>query len=245
MNFLKRCCWGLFLFIRSVIFTVVFDIYTLVLCTAFLPTLFLPFRYVYLLPKIWAKYTPALLKICGITVQIQGQEHLPKMGGYLVASKHQSALETVLLFNGVPNLIFVLKRSLLFLPIVGLYFLRLGFVAINRSGGGSTMRKMALCVNKQLDKGHNICIFPEGTRTKPKEKRPFNPGVAFLYAMANVPVVPVALNTGKVWPKNSLIKYPGEVIIRFLPAIPSGLEKRDFLHRLQETIETEQKILES
>jgi len=95
-------------------------------------------------------------------------------------------------------------------------------------------------VKKHLDDGMNLVIFPEGTRTKPGTKKPYTPGVAFLYEQCKVPVVPVALNTGYCWPKNQIKKYAGKVTLRILPPIEAGLDKREFLNLLYNRIETAQ-----
>ena len=106
------------------------------------------------------------------------------------------------------------------------------------------MRLMLTKAQKNLAKGLNLVIFPEGTRTKPGEKSPeYHPGIAFLYDHCKVPVVPVALNTGVFWPKNKVMKYPGTVQVHFLPPIKPGMEKRTFLKKLQDTIEKEQEKL--
>ena len=105
------------------------------------------------------------------------------------------------------------------------------------------MRQMLTGVKSRLREGMNLIIFPEGTRTQPGSKKPYTPGVAFLYEQCNVPVVPVALNTGYCWPKNKVKKYPGQLTVRFLPPIAPGAERRAFLNMLYEQIESAQDSL--
>ena len=230
--------------IRSIIFLIVFYISTLFLLIIFIPTLFIPCKQAGILPKTWSIMSRKLLWIfCGIKIQLKGLENLPKENGYIIASKHQSAMETVLFHGIVPHVFYVLKRELLWIPFVGIYFLKTGCIAIDRKGGAKTMKQMLSGVKKHLADGMNLVIFPEGTRTAPGTKQPYTPGVAFLYDQCRVPVVPVALNTGYCWPKNKTIKRTGIVTIQFLPPIEAGKNKRAFLDELCETIETAQEKL--
>ncbi len=224
--------------LRSFAFTISFYALTLVLSVVFLPTLLLPRKYALTFPILWTKLTPVLLRLfCGIKINFKGLENLPKKNGYIIACKHQSALETLLFHAIIPNTFYVLKRELVFIPIAGLYAPKTGCVAIDRKGGAKTMRKMFAAVKKNLDKGMNLIIFPEGTRTKPTQKIPYSPGIALLYEQCNAPVVPVALNTGYCWPKNQMRKIAGTVTIEFLPPMPAGLHRRVFLTELQKCIE--------
>ncbi len=231
--------------VRSILFQIIFYSWTALLCILFIPTLLMGRKAAYLMPYCWTKSVPFILKwVCGIRIEVKGLENLPKENGYIIASKHQSALETLMFHPFVPNVFFVLKRELLWLPIAGLYAWRTDCVGINRSGGAVTMRKMLNDVQKNLKKGLNLVIFPEGTRTKPGTKKPYSPGVALLYEQCQVPVVPVAVNSGYFWPKNSVRKYPGTAVIEFLKPIPIGLHKRAFMNELYDRIEERQDLFE-
>ena len=131
----------------------------------------------------------------------------------------------------------------MWLPLAGFYFLKTGCIPIDRKGGAKTMRVMLNGVKERLADEMNLVIFPEGTRTLPGTKKPYTPGIAFLYEQCHVPVVPVALNSGLCWPKNKTIKYAGTVTIRFLPPIEPGMPRREFLDELYHRIETEQDML--
>ncbi len=227
--------------IRSVLFSFVLYIGTLIMFILFIPTLFLPCKQSGCFPRCWSYIMPKMLRlICGVKLKIEGLENLPKKNGYIVASKHQSAFETLIFHSIVPNVFYVLKKELLWLPFAGIYFLKTGCIPIDRKGGTKTMRKMLAGVKKHLDDEMNLIIFPEGTRTAPGTKKPYTPGVAFLYEQCNVPIVPVALNTGYCWPKNKTMKIPGTVTVRFLSPIEPGLDKRSFLNELYNRIETAQ-----
>lgn len=230
--------------LRSLLFVGSFYLSTLFLFIVMLPILLVPRRYAMLFPICWTHMTNALLRlICGIQVKVEGLENLPSETGYIVASKHQSALETTVFHRIIPNMFYVLKRELMLIPFAGLYFLKVGCVPINRGGGTKTMRTMLERVQKRLSEGMNLVIFPEGTRTAPGTKQPYSPGTAFLYEQCKVPVVPVALNSGYCWPKNKTIKYPGTVTIRFLEPIAPGMERRAFLKELYNRIEEAQDTL--
>ena len=218
--------------LRSVLFTVVFYIVTLFLFVVMIPTLFMPRKQALSFPIFWSKMAKVMLKLfCGIEVRVEGLENLPKQNGYIIASKHQSAMETTIFHRIVPNMFYVLKKELMYLPLAGFYFIKTGCIPIDRKGGTKTMRKMLQGVQKRLSQGMNLVIFPEGTRTAPGTKKPYSPGVAFLYEQCRVPVVPVALNSGYCWPKNKTLKYAGTVTVKFLKPIESGLPKREFMQK--------------
>lgn len=232
------------LYVRALAFLITFYGLTLVLFIVMMPTLFMTRRQALLFPQMWTRLMDALIGFfCGIRTRVEGLENLPAAGGYIIASKHQSAMETTLFHRIVPNIFYVFKRELLLIPLAGFYMLKTGCVPIDRGGGAKTLRRMLVRVQQRLRQGMNLVIFPEGTRTRPGTKKPYAPGIAFLYDNCGVPVVPVALNTGYVWPKNKVAKYPGTVTVRFLPPIPPGLHKRAFLAELYDRIEEAQDTL--
>ncbi len=234
------------IWIRSIIFKIVFYVWSAFIFIVFLPTVFLPLKYRYILPILWNKSVMFLLRvICAVQLKVEGLDNLPKKNGYIVAAKHQSAMETMLFHMNVPFTFFVLKRDLMLIPIAGFYAIATKCVPIDRKGGAKTLRMMLEKVQKRIQQGMNLVIFPEGTRTKPGTKKPYAPGVALLYEQCNVPVVPVALDTGYCWPKNSFRKYPGTVTVRFLKPIEPGLHKRAFLSELYDRIEEEQDKLDA
>ena len=164
----------------------------------------------------------------------------------IYAIKHQSAWETVYctdLFS-MPSI--VLKKALIFLPVIGLYFLRAGAIPITRDQGLNALRKMRKNAKKAVEENRSMMIFPQGTRVSPgvsSKEKPYLPGVFFLYSQTNVPVVPVAHNAGLLWPKNSFFKYPNRlksksITIQILPEIKPGLSKQEFLTKLETAIET-------
>jgi len=233
------------MWIRSLLFFPLFYAWGLGITTVCCFTLLMPRRITLIVPTIWAYGNRFLLRVvCGIKIEITGLENLPKKNGYIVASKHQSALETVIFHMLIPHSIYVMKKSLFYLPVAGLYFWKTGCILIDRSKGTSAMRLMLDKAQERISKGYNIIIFPEGTRTAPGSEPKYNPGVALLYERCQVPVIPAALNTGYFWPKNSFKRFPGVVRFSFLPPIEQGLERRAFLAELEKQVETEcQKLI--
>lgn len=178
----------------------------------------------------------SLLKICGIHIEIRGKEYI-RQEGVIYASKHQSALETYCLSSYITKAVFILKKELTYVPLFGWAQHLYGMIAVNRAAGGATLKKLLHDAKDRMKQGRPIIIFPEGTRTKPGKTTEYKPGLVFLYQNLNVPVIPVAINTGLFWAKNSFLRYPGKIIIEFLPPLPTGMEKKEFMTELKKHIE--------
>jgi len=175
--------------------------------------------------------------ILGITVCIEGG--IPD-GQYLFAAKHQAMFETLDFLNLLDTPAPVLKQELTGIPGWGWLAKRYGGIAVNRSGGAVAMRAMLKRTRTVIDHGRSVVIFPEGTRVSPGETPPLQAGFAGLYKMAGLPVVPIAIKSGHVWPRNKWIKYPGVVIYRFFEPIPTGLPREEIearVHRLINDLE--------
>ncbi len=187
----------------------------------------------------WGTGSLWLLKVlCGITYDIKGKEYIPQ-GAALVASKHQSAWDTVIFWVLLKRPAYVLKRELIFFPIFGWYLILLRNIYIDRSSGSKALKQMITEAKNRVEENRPIVIFPEGTRTVPGTQTMYHPGVAALYQQLNVPVIPVALNSGRLWPRNAFVKTPGKITIEFMSPIAPGLRSRDFLTTLQDRIERE------
>ncbi len=133
---------------------------------------------------------------------------------------------------------YVLKRQLLWIPIYGWYLRKLDNLSVDRAGGASALRVMVEAGKRIIAQGRSIVIFPEGTRTVPGERRPYHPGIAALYTQLDVPVVPVALNSGLFWGRRAFLKRPGRIVLEFLPSIAPGLPRKVFMRELESRIET-------
>ena len=202
-----------------------------------LPFLILPSSYLRHPIRFWIVGIFFFLKyICQISHEIQGQEHIPSHA-VLVASKHQSAFETFALFYYLPQAIFIHKKQLFFIPIFGQYLKKINMISIDRKGGASTMRLMLKQTKEKVLHGFSIIIFPEGTRKKPGEKPDYKSGFIGIYNEIKTQILPVAVNSGKCWPKHTFIKKSGNIIIKFLPPIKSHLTRNKVLSEVETIIE--------
>nr|WP_255419670.1 lysophospholipid acyltransferase family protein [Wolbachia endosymbiont of Dipetalonema caudispina] len=178
--------------------------------------------------------------LCGIEYEIRGIENIPKQP-FIIASKHQSPFETLIFMLLFRNAVFILKRELKWIPFIGLHLMALGMIFINRLDGIKSIRYIIKLAKIRMKENRSIIIFPEGTRTVAVtgQKTEYQSGVAALYSMLSVPVLPVALNTGLFWPKHifSIKKIPGKAVIKILSPIYPGLSKGIFLESLRKTIE--------
>lgn len=231
--------------LRAVVFSILFYSWTVLLCPLYVPLMLLPRRHFRKATRFWVRGGLLAMRIgLGITHEIRGRENLPE-GPFLVASKHQSMWETQIFNLLFYDCVFVLKRSLLAVPLVGWFMWRAGMIDVDRSAGAAAMRRMLRTARARVDQGHTIVIFPEGTRTKSGTCPPYQPGIAALYRDLDLPVVPVALNSGCYWPRRSFIKRPGCIVLEFLPPIAPGLERHAFMAELRTRIQTATDKLEA
>ena len=161
--------------------------------------------------------------ILGIRVKIEGE--IPK-GPVLFAGKHESLFEALELSRLLGSPATVMKRELARIPLWGWAARRYGVIIVNRTANASALRAMMKDAQAALKQGRSVMIFPEGTRVKPGEKPELRSGFAGLYRMLDLPVVPIAVKSGHVWPKHG-IKKPGVVTFRFEPLIPPGLPRAE------------------
>lgn len=222
--------------LRSLLFNVAFVMLTTTMAIAGLPVLLGSRRAVGRYGRCWCRASLWLARVCcGLSWEVRGA--VPQ-GPVIVASKHQSAWDTLVLPILLDRPAFVLKRELVLVPLVGLYFLRSGQIGVDRSAGASALRGMVRQANRVVREGRPIVIYPEGTRMAPGRRGRYLPGVAALYGRLGLPVVPVALNSGRFWGRRAFRKRPGCIVIEFLPAIAPGRERGAFLADLEEAIET-------
>lgn len=232
--------------LRSLIYDVLQTVVTVGFLLVFMFLLILPAPFIRQAIHLWA-HTIRLLSVhvLGMKVRVIGTENIPE-GAVLVASKHQSAWETAVYFTLFPNSVYVLKEELMSLPVWGWYARKYGAIAVNRSGGAAALKKLLSDTKAYLGGGRSVVIFPEGTRVPPGQHHKFHPGVAAIYKSADVPTVPVALNSGLFWGRRSVgMKRPGAITLEFLPAIHPGLSRKEFLDELQARINTATDRLEA
>ena len=226
------------LVLRSLLFNVLFFAWSAGLQLLLLPVLVLPYGAAVWLQHAWGHGTYFLLAaICGLRYQVRGLERLPQQP-CIIASKHQSAWDTMIFGLLARRPGHILKRELLRIPLFGWYLLRAGGIPVDRKGGASALKGMIAKARRTIEDGRHVVIFPEGTRVAPGQRIPYHPGVAALYSQLKVSVVPVALNSGLFWGRRTFRKRPGCIVVEFLEPIPPGLPRRDFLAILEQRIET-------
>ena len=224
-------------FLRSVLYLIVFLIWTLGIVTLGLPGL-ISRRGALAVTRFWAHGVAWLARaLLNIRFEIRGRENLPD-GPCIVAAQHQSAFETYMLFLLFDYPVVILKHSLQWIPLVGWYIRRSGLIPINRGAGASAMRRILRGADKAIANGETVLIFPEGTRTALGHHQDYKPGIIALYNHCDAPLVPMALNTGLIWGKTRIAKLPGSIVFEFLPPIPAGLKRDAFLAELRSAIET-------
>ena len=230
-------------YIRSLIFNSLFYVGTIVLVVVMGPALLLPPFMARCIAKFWGWLAHKQLYIVGIRQREFGARHLDKQVIYAV--KHQSAWETIILSWLLHAPAFVLKVELLRLPIIGLFFVKTGCIPVDRTDGMRALRKMRDAALELAAQRRSLLIFPQGTRVPPGASKPYEIGVFALYDSTGLPVVPVALNSGLVWPRNSWLKYPGTVDIHFLEPIDPGLTRKQFMAKLEQRIESKMVVLDA
>ena len=203
-----------------------------------LPALFLPTKITLLFGKFLGYYVVFLVRIFLRTkVEFKGLENIPKNEKYFVASAHQSMFETFALQSVLDYPVFILKKELLKIPLFGAYLKKIKSIEIIRDKTTKDnlgfFDKVAAIIKNE---NRPLLIFPQGTRVAVNDKIPFKKGVGRIYEALNISCVPIALNSGKVWPKKGIIKYPGKITVSFLEPIKPGLNRDDFIKTLETKI---------
>jgi 1-acyl-sn-glycerol-3-phosphate acyltransferase len=225
-------------FIRSLLFTILFYLALILVFIIAIPTLILPNKTTLIFGKILAYIIIFLLKfVLGIKVTFSGLENLKKKERFFVASAHQSLLETFILQAPLKYPIFILKKELLKIPLFGWYLKKIGSIDIVRDTTTKDNLNFFDKIKNNVETSKRpLLIFPQGTRVKFGERLPFKKGAGRIYEVLNLPCIPVALNTGKVWPKNSFLKYNHDIVISFLEPIEPGKDKNVFVNDLEAKI---------
>ena len=223
--------------LRSFLFNVGWYVGTTIIAIVGAPILVLPRRFVVAWSLFWIDFCLGWLRLtCRLTHRVHGLENLPT-GPVILACKHQSSWETLAFSKIFPQSATVLKRELLFIPVVGWAMARVGNIAVERGEGAKALRSLVRQAKQTLAEGRSILIFPEGTRVAIGAEKPYQVGTAALYRQLGVPVVPVALNSGVFWGRRKFIKWPGVIDVEVLPAIPPGLDRETFMTTLRARIE--------
>jgi len=230
-------------FIRSLFFNFFLYIGIILIFILATPTLILPAKFTLYCGKFLAYYIILILRLfLNTKVIFHGLENLKKVKKFFIASAHQSMFETFVLQAPLKFPVFILKKELLKIPLFGWYLKKIGSIEIIRE---KTTKENLNFFDKIKDSilkhDRPLLIFPQGTRVKFDDRTPFKKGVGRIYDSLKIPCIPVALNSGKIWPKNSFIKYTGDIHVSFLEPILPGLGKNIFLKVLEEKIYSETK----
>ena len=229
------------IFLRSFFFNIFLYFGIASACVIVLPLLAMRDKYMICAAKILSDYIVFLVKVfLSVTIEFRGLENLSKHEKYFIASAHQSMFETFALQTVLPGPIFILKKELMRIPLFGWCLKKIGAIDIVRDTATKENLSFFDKILERTNKSKRpLLIFPQGTRVPYKERPPFKKGVGRIYNTIKLPCIPVALNSGKVWPKNKFNKYPGKIIISFLNPINSGLEKEKFINKLETDIYNE------
>lgn len=222
------------LYLRSLAFNVAFYINIVGQMIFWTPYYFLASRErAWYVPKLWARRNMWLHRVFGGTkVEITGVENLPA-GSYILAPKHQSFWDAFAFLPHIPDALYILKRELMWIPLFGWYIQKMRMIPVNRGSRARALKAVVAATKAEMARNpRQLIIYPEGTRRAPGAEPAYKWGIVELYAALNVPVVPVAHVAGLYWPRRKFLRYPGTIKAAFLPPIPPGLSKEEFMERL-------------
>lgn len=222
---------------RSIFFNASIYVMMLVVALAYAPMATFSRNWALRGCKAWCAYVRwAARTFVGLETEVRGT---PPPGAAMVAAKHQSFLDIIVIFASVPAGRFIMKRELMYAPLLGQYALRIGCVPVNRGKRGKAIAKMLADVEDGTLKEGQLIIYPQGTRVAPDDKKPYKVGTGVLYDQLGQTCVPVATNVGHFWPKRGFLRKPGTAVVEFGEPIPPGLPLKEFMARLEEDVERE------
>lgn len=171
----------------------------------------------------------------GLDSEVRGE--VPT-GEVMIAAKHQSFFDIIMLCSVLPAFKFIMKKELTRAPVLGWFAIKIGCVPVDRGRKGQAIAAMIADVQKGRARPGQLIIYPQGTRVAPGVELPYKTGTAVLYQQLDQPCVPVAVNVGAFWPRKGIAKKPGLAVVEFLDPIPPGLSKDAFVDRLRSAVET-------
>ena len=222
------------LIIRSLAFNLVFYLSLIVQMIFWTPYYFLSPRHrAWFVPKFWSRTSMWLYdKIAATKSEISGVENLPE-GSFILAPKHQSFWDAIAFFPYLDDALYILKRELTWIPFFGWYIMKMRMIPVDRGSRSKALKAVVTATRQEMDRNpRQLIIYPEGTRRPPGAEPSYKYGIVEIYAQLGVPVVPVAHVAGLYWPRRKFLRYPGTIKARFLPPIPPGLGKEEFMRRL-------------
>lgn len=221
--------------LRSLVFVVQMYLAMIVLGIVFLPWALLSSRGARAACKTycrWVRWSAAWM--VGLHSEVRGT---PPKGEVLIAAKHQSFLDIILIFGSIPAGKFIMKRELMWAPVIGQYALRIGCVPVDRGKRSAAIKQMSEDVAKGAQDPGQLIIYAQGTRVAPGRKVPYKVGAGVLYEQLGQDCVPAATNVGVFWPRKGIYRKPGLAVVEFLPVIPAGLDRDSFMVRLEQEVE--------
>jgi len=224
--------------VRSLLFVALFYLWSAGVSIVCTPLLLGPSDWVLRMFEVWSRGINFLLGlVCGIRVEVRGREHLPA-GAALVAPKHHCMFDVFAQFAWLPRTCFVMKKELTWIPWFGWYASRVRTIVVDRDGHSAALKKLVREAKERFVEDRQVVIFPEGTRSEPGRPGAYKPGIAALYRELDVPVIPVATNSGVHWPRHGFLRKPGTIVFEYLEPIPPGLKRAEFMRTLEDRIET-------
>jgi len=223
--------------LRSTLFAAWMFLGAVGLGTLSLPLLIGPRRSAMAPIRLWARLCLFGLRwIVGLKVEVRGRSPAPRNAA-LIAAKHQGMLDVLVALDLFPDPCIVLKKELMWIPFFGWFAAKVEMISIDRSSGATAVRRLTAATERALAEGRQVFIFPEGTRQAPGAPPAYKPGIAALYREMYLPCIPIATNSGHVWPASGLAKFPGVAVYELLPPIPAGLKRGVFMTELEAAIE--------
>jgi 1-acyl-sn-glycerol-3-phosphate acyltransferase len=225
------------LLIRSLLFNVAFYVNIIAWMIVVLPSLAMPRRFFVRVVRGWGASNMWLMRVLvGVRVEIRGRDKIPR-GPAIIASKHQSLMETFVFFACIDDPVIILKRELTWIPLFGWYIRKDRMIPVNRGARARALEQATARTREEVATGRQLLIFPEGTRRPPGARPSYKYGVAYIYDTLQCPVTPVGLNTGLFWPRREFIRRPGTAVFEFLDPIPAGLPRDGVLELIAARIE--------
>lgn len=226
--------------LRSALYNVYFFVTTFVLTLIGTAARWLAPGRVMFVAQLWARLlTGGARVICGIRLDLRGREHLPMDGPALIASRHQSAFDTIVWLTLLPGCCYVLKHELMRIPLFSGLIRLTGMIPIDRAAGAGAMRQLLRAADAAVAANRQIVIFPEGTRAEPGATLPLQPGIAALAARTGLPVIPVVTDSGLCWGRRAFRKRPGVIHIQVLQPLQSGIPRAQLMQELDAALRTE------
>jgi 1-acyl-sn-glycerol-3-phosphate acyltransferase len=221
------------LVLRSILFNAAFYVNLIAQMLFWTPVFFLMPRYkAWFIPKVWARSSLWLQRVlAGTRSDVTGHENLPA-GPFILAPKHQSFWDAIAFFPDLRDPLYILKRELTWIPFFGWYVMKMRMIPVNRGNRSKALKQVIADTRREMAHDRQLIIYPEGTRRPPGAEPAYKYGIVELYAQLGIPVVPVAHVAGLFWPRRRFLRYPGTIRARYLPPIPPGLDREEFMRRL-------------